>query len=139
MRRLSHRWNNQSIRKNAFACPFSVHNTISLSRHEQVCLIRLRFERYFSDHRVRWREKYLSKRSLIKDTCSWCDKLIVLQPEHSFAKEWHYFSVFKKRYRKPSHSLLLVASLNPNKVQLEKTLRLPKIFWHWTTTSPSLL
>ena len=28
-----------------FACLFSVHNTISLSCHEQVCLIRLRFER----------------------------------------------------------------------------------------------
>ena len=26
------------IRKNIFACPFSVHNAISLSRHEQVCL-----------------------------------------------------------------------------------------------------
>ena len=25
-------------------------NTISLSRHEQVCLMRLRFERYFSHH-----------------------------------------------------------------------------------------
>ena len=36
------------IRKNIFACLFSVHNTISLSRHEQVCLMRLRFERYFS-------------------------------------------------------------------------------------------
>ena len=42
------------------------YNTISLSRHEQVCLMRLRFERYFSHH---W-EKYLSKRSLIKHTCS---------------------------------------------------------------------
>ena len=31
--------------KNVFACLFSVHNTISLSRHEQVCLMRLRFER----------------------------------------------------------------------------------------------
>ena len=40
-----------SIRKNIFACLFSVHNTISLSRHEQVCLMRLRFERYFSHHR----------------------------------------------------------------------------------------
>ena len=30
------------IRKNIFACLFSVHNTISLSRHEQVCLMRLR-------------------------------------------------------------------------------------------------
>ena len=29
------------IRKNIFACLFSVHNTISLSRHEQVCLMRL--------------------------------------------------------------------------------------------------
>ena len=38
------------IRKNIFACLFSVHNTISLSRHEQVCLMRLRFERYFSHH-----------------------------------------------------------------------------------------
>ena len=28
------------IRKNIFACLFSVHNTISLSRHEQVCLMR---------------------------------------------------------------------------------------------------
>ena len=37
-----------NIRKNIFACLFSVHNTISLSRHEQVCSMRLRFERYFS-------------------------------------------------------------------------------------------
>ena len=43
------------IRKNIFACLFSVHNTISLSLHEQVCLM-----------------------SLIKHTCSWRDKLIVL-------------------------------------------------------------
>ena len=39
-------------RKNIFACLFSVHNTISLSRHEQVCLMRLRLERYFSHHRA---------------------------------------------------------------------------------------
>ena len=38
--------------KNSFACLFSVRNTISLSRHEQVCLMRLRFERYFSHHRA---------------------------------------------------------------------------------------
>ena len=31
------------IRENLFACLFSVHNTISLSRHEQTCLIRLSF------------------------------------------------------------------------------------------------
>ena len=36
------------VLKNIFACLFSVHNTISLSHHEQVCLMRLRFERYFS-------------------------------------------------------------------------------------------
>ena len=53
--------------KNIFACLFRVHNTISLSRQEKVCLIRLRFRRYFS----RWWEKYLSKSSLIKHTCSW--------------------------------------------------------------------
>ena len=29
-----------------------IYNNISLSRHEQVCLIRLRFERYFSHHRA---------------------------------------------------------------------------------------
>ena len=38
------------IRKNIFACLFSVHNTISLSSHEQVCLISLCFDRYFSHH-----------------------------------------------------------------------------------------
>ena len=41
----------KGIRKNVFACLFSIHNTISLSRHEQVCLSGLRFERYFSHHR----------------------------------------------------------------------------------------
>ena len=38
------------LRKNIFACLFSVHNAVSLLRHEQVCLTRLCFERYFSDH-----------------------------------------------------------------------------------------
>ena len=41
-----------------------------LPLHEQVCVIRLCFERYFSHHWGRWWEKYLSKRSLIKHTCS---------------------------------------------------------------------
>ena len=40
-----------TILKNIYACLFSVHNTISLSRHKQVCLIRLRFKRFFSHHR----------------------------------------------------------------------------------------
>ena len=34
--------------KNVFACLFIAHNITSLSRHEQVCLKRLRFERYYS-------------------------------------------------------------------------------------------
>ena len=67
-----------NICKNIFACLFSVYNTISLSRHEQVCLSGLRFERYFSHHRAWWWEKYLSKRSPLKHTCSRRDKLIVL-------------------------------------------------------------
>ena len=36
--------------KNIFTCLFSIHNTISLSRHEQVCLSGLSFERYFPHH-----------------------------------------------------------------------------------------
>ena len=40
------------MRKNIFACLFSIHNTISISRHEQVCLSGLRFERYLSHHRA---------------------------------------------------------------------------------------
>ena len=39
------------MRKNISACLFNVHNTISSSRHGQVCLMRLRFDRYFSHHR----------------------------------------------------------------------------------------
>ena len=39
-------------RKNISACRFSIHNTISLSPHEQVCLSGLLFERYFSHHRA---------------------------------------------------------------------------------------
>ena len=33
-------------------CNATLNYTISLSRHEQVCLLRLRFERYFSQHRA---------------------------------------------------------------------------------------
>ena len=48
------------LRKNIFACLFSVHNAVSLLRHEQVCLTRLCFERYFSDqHRAPGCLKYL--------------------------------------------------------------------------------
>ena len=40
------------IHKDIFACQFSIHSTISLSCHEQVCLSGLRYERYFSHHRA---------------------------------------------------------------------------------------
>ena len=40
------------LRENIFAYLFSVHNTISSSRHEQVFLIMLRSERYFFHHRA---------------------------------------------------------------------------------------
>ena len=39
--------------KDFFACFFSVHDTRSLSSHEQVCLMRLHFERHFPYHRGR--------------------------------------------------------------------------------------
>ena len=38
------------IRKNIFACLFTVDNTISLLRHEEACLMRLRFEGYSFHH-----------------------------------------------------------------------------------------
>ena len=50
----------EDVRKNIFASLFSVLNTINLSRHEQVCLIRLCFERYFSHHRAKDNFKILS-------------------------------------------------------------------------------
>ena len=41
------------IRKNVFACLFSVHNVIVLSaRCEKLYLIKLRFDRCFSHHRA---------------------------------------------------------------------------------------
>ena len=40
------------IRKTIFPYLFSVHNAVTLSSHEQVCLMRLRFKRYFSHEYV---------------------------------------------------------------------------------------
>ena len=42
-------WNDYNLKyvKNIFACLFSVHSVIILSRYEQICLMRLRFDRYF--------------------------------------------------------------------------------------------
>ena len=62
----------------------SVHNVIRLSCLEKACLMMLHFERNFSSHwakwwEIQWYEKYLLKHSLIKHTCSWCDKLMLLK------------------------------------------------------------
>ena len=43
----------KKIRKSIFFCLFSVHNIINLSRHDQVCLMRLPFERYFSHYQAK--------------------------------------------------------------------------------------
>ena len=51
--------------KNIFTCIYSVYN-ISLSHHEQVYLMGLRFKRY------------LEKCTFIKNNCSWHEKLITL-------------------------------------------------------------
>ena len=74
-----------NIHKNIFACFFSAHNLVTLSCHEQVFLMRVHFERYFSYHWAIitshywpwWWEKYFSKRSRVKHTCSWRNKLIL--------------------------------------------------------------
>ena len=49
----------------------SQYNTISLSRHEKVCLRRLRFERYFSHHRASMMGQVSLETHLLKHTCSW--------------------------------------------------------------------
>ena len=49
------------ICKNVFACLLSIHSTISLSRHEQVCSSRLRFKRWWDDCRsISWNVAYLN-------------------------------------------------------------------------------
>ena len=90
---------------------WQLYNTISLSCHEQVCLSGLRFERYFSHHRARWWEKYLSKRSPLKHTCSWHDKLIAFWILNRQAKislrTWQLsrLSLYISCLDSPSHSL----------------------------------
>ena len=63
--------------KNKRILSWDVFNIINLSRHEQVCLSGLRFERHFS-HNLRLWEKYLSKRNPLKHTCSWSGKFSML-------------------------------------------------------------
>ena len=52
--------------KNIFACLFSVHNTISLSCYEKVCLMRTRFERYFKDY-AHSDDQFARKTAILQD------------------------------------------------------------------------
>lgn len=52
--------------KNIAACLFGVVNVISLSRHKQIMFNKATFQEKFSLHHG----EYLSKRSLVKHTCS---------------------------------------------------------------------
>ena len=97
------------IRENMFACLFSVHNTTSLSRHEQV---------WWEKHRTRWREKHLSKRSFIKHTYSLRNSEILPQPiqmqlskkQMSFQNVllhfWNLRSLFKVLKKKKKMNLI---------------------------------
>ena len=81
------------IRKNIFGCPLSVHNTISLSRHEQVYLMRLCFERYFSHYEKKG--KVSLEKQPLKYSCSQRDKFIVSQ-----LSDQAFFSITKKSRQK---------------------------------------
>ena len=74
------------ILKNIFAYLFSVHNAISLSCHEQVCLMRLRFERYFSHHRP-------NKRSFSRNVASL--NILVHDVINLLYKIYQIFLIFK--------------------------------------------
>ena len=56
----------------------------SLFRVLHAGYVDLRFRRYVSNYQARWWEKYLSKRSFIKHTFSWRDKLIICGSRYSF-------------------------------------------------------
>ena len=57
--------NKESIRKNIFTCMLYVHNTMKLSRHEKVCLMRLFHVSTFQEQ--------------VFFITSWCHKLFILQ------------------------------------------------------------
>ena len=42
------------IHKTIFACLFSIHSVIELSRPEQVCFMRLYFKRYLPHHQAKY-------------------------------------------------------------------------------------
>ena len=59
-------------KKDIFACLFSVHNTISSSHHEQVCLMRLHFEIYFSDDGRGISRNVASLNIIVHDVWTYC-------------------------------------------------------------------
>ena len=89
------------IRKNIFACLFSIHNALSLSSdHTNVQLSRKKvflLGSYFSVHVSflsfpGWWEKYLSKCSPLKHTCSWRDKLMNRQAKIFLCKKKYFYA-----------------------------------------------
>ena len=84
---------NNLIRKNIFACLFGVHNTIILSRHEQVCLMRLRFERYFSHHRamdyVHSDDQFARKTAIPQDKFLDLVNLVLTTTWHTFNSQFY--------------------------------------------------
>ena len=58
-------------------------------------------------------EKYLSKRSLIKHTCSWRDKLIVLIELLFIEKKFEYLHVTKKKEKGAFHEFNWVEAFPP--------------------------
>ena len=97
------RYRNWTLVRHGFS--FIVILRLKLSCHEQVCLIRLRFERYFG-----WWEKYLSKRSLIKHTCSWRDKHIVLWTLNRQAKIKNIFIKQQYFYAYQTFIIILIST-----------------------------
>ena len=66
-----------------------------------------------------WWVKYLWKRSLIKHSCSWHDKLIVLWILKKRAKMWKYFYVKQNKYCK-SFTIDIYKNQHTNKQRRKK-------------------
>ena len=59
------------FRKPVFTFLLSVHNIIRLSSYEQVCLMNLHFERYFSHHRKNYGRSIYRNVTLLKTLTAW--------------------------------------------------------------------
>ena len=74
---------------------------ISLSRHEQVCFMRLYFERYFSFDGISISRNVASLNIL----CSWRVNLLYYERWTDKRKYFYVTLVFKQEWRKISHGL----------------------------------